>query len=102
MQTSFVDLNQKIIVGAKKNTLTWFHEEGHIKYNESEEGMRRDFNKQSFFNSTIFFIVITLFINIGKYFAAFSYLCVTYYSFYEEIWCWRYAFKKMKKIKLKN
>jgi len=97
--TAFVDLKNKKIVGAKENSLTWFHEKGHIVYNEAERGMRNEFQRQGFFNATIFFLVINCFWWFGKYLAAMAFFLSTIYSIYEEAWCWSYAFRERRKFK---
>lgn len=93
---TFVDLKTKKIIGAKKNSLTWFHEKGHIVYNTSIKGATLDYYRQSFFEATLFFICITFFINLFKWFALFSASVWMFLSLHEEIWCWIYA-KKNKK-----
>ncbi len=100
MQITFCDIHQNKIIGATPGTATWHHEEGHLIYNRSEKGMKNDFHRQSFFNATIFFLVVSLFIEIGKWFALFAMLMTVWFTVREELWCWKYAFKKMKKNRL--
>jgi len=99
---AFVDLRTRKIIGAERNSLAWFHEKGHLVYNDSEFGMRNDFRAQVFFNATIFFLVLALFFEFFKLCAALSFILFAYFSIYEEAWCWRYAFEERKKLKFKS
>ena len=96
--TAFVDLLTGKIVGAKKGTITYFHEEGHVVYNKSDKGMRNAYREQSYFLVTVVFLVIAVLSN-GIYIKTAALCSCTiflYFHFYEEAWCWKYAIRKMK------
>ncbi len=85
-----VDLETGKIHGCKKYSKVWYHEKGHIKFNNSEWGAKIAYYQ-------IFFLMISqLFISLyivigGKLIALFA-LCNTLGMFlcyiYEEVWCW--------------
>lgn len=100
--SAFVDIKTGKIIGAKKGSLTWFHEQGHIIYNKTEQGMRNDFRRQSFFNATVLFLVLSLFHWFFQYCAVFSIILTILFAAYEESWCWSYALRKKKEVKFKK
>jgi len=109
---SFVDLNNKKIVGCEKNSLTWFHEKGHLIYNNSLFGMKNDYIKEtmySLFFSNLLIHITSNFFNLNRLFSAFfltlawlSGLYIVYLFLFEEIWCWKYAIKKRNIYKGEN
>jgi len=99
---AFVDLNNNKIYGCKKGTLTWWHEKGHIEYNNSEFGAGNDFMRENFKNLTIITTLFSIPFNILFWFAFVFLLSWISFNLYEEAWCWRYAYKKMKGGKSNN
>ena len=85
------DIQTGKITGCKEGSLVWFHEKGHIEYNNSERGSRNSFLQQSALINGIFFLCLALFINPFKFLALFCLLIYLGLNFYEEHWCWRYA-----------
>lgn len=90
---AFTDLRTKKIYGCEKDSLTWWHEKGHLEFSDSVLG-----NYHSFWQGNIFVLIVvitatSLIFSFLKY-LAFS-LAVLYVVFYifEEIWCWNYAMR---------
>lgn len=96
-----VDLATGKIVGAKEGSKVYYHELGHLEFNKSEKGIL--YSYYVWFSSfmTIIFLTISLFIHhwLVKAYALIFCSMMIYYYLYEEIWCWRFAFKEMKKMK---
>ena len=89
-----VNLDTGKIVGAEEGSLSWWHEDGHKVYNDSDKGIKNGLKKQWIFD---FFLCSLIFTSIWWYFAFLSgVLFVIYKGFdlYEERWCWKYARKK--------
>lgn len=99
---TFYDSGTKEIVGAKKGTLVWWHEKGHMEYEKNPETSKKDFTRQSMWKCAVFFTVLALFIDILKYFAIMFLFTNIYYALSEEAWCWKYAIKKHRKQELKK
>ena len=103
---AIVDINTGRIIGAKKNTLTWYHEEGHIQYNISDRGSYNNFLEQKSFEVCVG--VIVLFLSLTSFFPTsplryilliimiLSLLLFCMLQMYEEVWCWNYAYIKKK------
>jgi len=94
--TAFVEPSTGKIIGAEKYSLAWFHEKGHIEYQESEKGMKNSLTAQTLLKLTIFFTVLGLFSFIFAIAALVTVSGWVYYGIHEEIWCWKYA-KQMKR-----
>lgn len=97
-----VNLTTKKIYGVEEGSLGWYHEQGHIKFNESEMGTRLSFYGQNFLIITIEVLVIHLFFPyfFVKLVAASSIILALLIDIFEEVWCWVYAFKEKKKHQL--
>lgn len=95
--TGVVDLKTGKIVGVKEGTREYYHEEGHIAYNNSEKGIKNSLRQQwileIFFVSLIGSIVWDYFVFLS------GILFIVYkgYDWYEERWCWNYADEKLQK-----
>lgn len=99
---AIVDLQTGKIIGAKKGSLAWFHEKGHIVYNKSDKGIRNSFRQQNSLEATLIFLSTTFFIDFFKWFTSISLSIYFWYQFYEEMWCWKYAIQNYKKGREKN
>lgn len=95
----YVDLITETIVGCKKGTKEWYHEEGHIVYNKSELGIRNNYLQCLYEYLAITFTVIAFIIDLVWFLALASVIMFWYYFNYEERWCWKYAYKKLKQDK---
>lgn len=91
-----VNLETKQISGCKEGTIQWYHEEGHIKFNELEEADTINYRKEFLLKACIILLVFNQLFN--NYTAkVFTFCCASlslFYYFYEEVWCWKYAFQK--------
>jgi len=98
------DINTKKITGCEKNTLTYYHEEGHLKYNASEKGMKNGFWMQSCLILCVIYLVAHALwpIIYWAIVAAISCGIFLWFYLYEEYWCWKYAYNKQKKKKPKD
>ena len=96
--TAFVDLETKKIHGCKEGTLTYYHEQGHIAYNNSKKGALNSFREQSALQVAIYAAIVSLFIPSLKWIALILLFGHWYYFFFEEMWSWKYAFNKRRKV----
>lgn len=90
------------IVGAKEGTFEYFHEEGHLEYNNSEKGISDSFKMQ---NYLIFAVTTMPIIALWKYFAIVPLLMIGAYWYYyleEERFCDNYANDKLKELEEKK
>ena len=91
-----VNLRTGKIIGAKRGSFAWLHEEGHIAYDDSEEGINSGMQQ----NYAMY--LSFLFLALGQFWWAFtvpalvSVLAIFYYFIKEEMWCNAYAAKKVK------
>jgi hypothetical protein len=99
---AFVDLADETIVGCDHGSYTYYHEIGHIVFNKSIKGKVFSFWKDTIFVWMILSICFVLpFLNTIFKFLPLS-LALLYIGcyFFEEIWCWKYAFfiKKIENV----
>lgn len=94
--SSYVNVQTGKIVGAKPHTMKWYHEKGHIEYNNSALGIRNAY-RQWFYGFIALTAIILGQVDITFTIASFVFLIMSWYYFiYEEFYCWRYASRKMK------
>jgi len=99
-----VNLETKTIYGAEPDSLSYYHELGHIAFIKSENGesvrLHEELSKDLLF---IVFLACFWFIDIYpipvKLVASFFVARWLYYYAYEEVWCWAFAFRIKKLIK---
>lgn len=91
-----VDLDIEKIVDCKKGSFTWWHEKGHIVFNKTDKGIKQSYYVSYLMGVSILFITFSLFIPIMKFAVLISTLMMIYYYAYEEVWCWLFAYKKIK------
>ena len=91
------------IYGCKKGTLTYYHEEGHIKYSQSQEGSTNQMYQTSLVMFWMLSVTIAIFYPtyLSKFFVAFFIMLFAGFGFIEEMVCWIYAFNKIKGRKKK-
>jgi hypothetical protein len=94
----FVDLNSKKIYGCKPGSRSYYHEEGHIIFDDSELGTRIKYYNYFFNFLVVIFLPFNLFINdiFLKFFCLINGLGVLATYIIEEIFCDLYAQKKLK------
>ena len=83
------------IIGCKKDSLTWWHEKAHTLYDNTNRGITFDFWCQSCLIMTVIYLTIhTIFpVVFWKLTALVSCISFLFFYLYEEVWCWKYAFK---------
>jgi len=98
---AFVDLNTKEIVGAKKGSYIYYHEIGHLKFNETLFGKNFGFWKEQIFLWIILSIVVYILFpsDILKLLPFSIYLLFALMYFFEEAWAWGYALKVKRRKK---
>ncbi|MFA6074035.1 MAG: hypothetical protein WC758_08010 [Candidatus Woesearchaeota archaeon] len=93
-----VDLTNNKIYGCKEGSPVYYHEQGHIFFCNKESGVRINYYQSFFQMLGLFFLslgVLTDILLIKVIGFVFS-LAVILFYLYEEIWCWVYAYKKIK------
>lgn len=93
---AYANIENGEIVDCEKGTKEYFHEEGHIVYNKSEQGIKSGYKASFFFYLAVTFGILGLGVNIFSVCALFFVAIFWYYFIYEEVWCWRYANKKLR------
>ena len=88
----------KMIISAEPNTLSYFHEEAHIKFNESNLGMNIQWIGEISQFYTLILVVVALFFDPAKYVCIIGILLMIGSFIFEEIWCDNYADKKYKSL----
>ena len=93
-----VDLKTNKIYGAKPDSLTYYHELGHVKFGKTERGenvrLKEELSKDFLLVVFMFgFWFLDSFPATTKILVAFFVGRWLYYYFYEEVWCWMFAFK---------
>ena len=98
-----VNLETNKIYGAKPDSLSYYHELGHIKFGKTEKGerirLKQELSKD--FLLIVFmaaFIIIDVLPLLAKAMVIIFTARWVYYYNYEEVWCWLFAFKIKKVI----
>lgn len=98
MNFPYVDLTTKQIYNCNKNSLIWWHEQGHIKFNESNfASMLKIFQEYAL----LFWMFSMTFSILNKYMLILSIPLMFFYiaiEIYEEVWCNRFAKKNYKDL----
>jgi ABC-type transport system involved in Fe-S cluster assembly fused permease/ATPase subunit len=101
-----VDLSNGKIYGCQPGTLKYFHEQGHIVFNDTERGVAMNYRADFFLKLCVVLLVIIqmpMFNNFGIKFIMMAFAGLwLYYYFYEEAWCWRFAIWKKRNEKDKS
>lgn len=92
-----VNLTTGKIVGAKKDSFAWWHEKGHIIYNNMEDGISNGYKMEMWLFSALTFAIISIPLRFMWFFSFLSIAFFWYYFIYEEVWCNAYARIKLKK-----
>ena len=89
----FVDLNSKKIYGCEEGSKSWWHETGHIIFDNSEFGTRIKYYNYFFTMIVVVLISLTFFTTSFwlRLFILFSSLGVITTYLMKEIWCEIYA-----------
>jgi hypothetical protein len=92
---AFADCTNGRIVGATPGTLVYGHELGHLKFNQSDKGIKLFGYSHMILNFFFALLLATIFFRDNILFMITALLLLVYYliEMYEEIWCWIYGFK---------
>jgi len=100
--TAYVNIKTGKIIGAKDRR-TYLHEEGHLIYADSELGIRSQYYKQTLDDlMKVTLILILALVTKNNYVDLLVVLAGLFFifskgvDFYEEVWAWKYADKKLK------
>lgn len=95
---AIVDTQTGIIIGAKHDSLTYHHELGHIEYNKSSSGILFGYIINELFFTTVGLLVLNSILEHILFKICFSlcYLVICILKIYEEVWCWKYAYRNKK------
>jgi len=93
-----VDLNSGKITGCVEGSKTWYHEKGHIAFNETDLGSKIDYYQYFFMMVAVFcgslsLIIDNYFLHLFTFLNAFG-MVVSYA--YQEIWCWVWGIREWK------
>jgi len=101
---ALVDLATSKIFGCEEGSKVWYHEKGHIVFNNSNWGAKINYYGVFFQMIAVFFLALSLLIN-SLYLHLFTFLnalgMVVCYV-YEEVWCWVYGLREWKKNNFKK
>ncbi len=85
------------VYGVEEGTHAWFHEEGHMIFNEMEKGSTLHlFQKYSLHAWMLWFTASMLMGRIAYYVGLISLFVYFGIEIYEELWCEKYAKTKLK------
>jgi hypothetical protein len=97
--TALIDIPTGKIIGCKEGTLEFFHEVAHLEYSKSDKGIKLNYWQCVFNETTITFMLASLFAAIFSIFwfkfflglALSSWFLYQSINLYEERWCWKEA-----------
>ena len=95
--TARVNITTGKIIGAEKDSFAWWHEKGHIAYDNSALGITNAYTQQMWLFVAVTMAIISIQVKLLWSFAAISIIGFWYYFFYEERWCNNYAKLKLQK-----
>ena len=90
-QIPHVDLETKKIYGCEPGSKKWFHEKGHIEFNDLESTSRLKLIQTYIFGFWMFSVTLAI---LNKYMLFISIPAVLLFlgiEVYEEVWCNKYA-----------
>ena len=93
-----VDLNTGKIYGCREGSAVWWHEKGHIVFNNYDWGVRINYYQSFFLMLSVFFISLGMITNYLMFKSIGFVLSLAVICFYvlEESWCWIYSFRHNK------
>lgn len=92
-----VNLTTGKIIGVEKGSFGYFHEEGHLIYNNSESGMRNGIFQKYFFDFSILILIASIYLRPLSLFSLLLFMGYIGFDYYEELWCDNYARMKIQK-----
>ena len=91
-----VNLRTGKIIGAEKGTFAWWHEKGHLEYDDSERGIKNGVYHDLALYCSLLFLVLGNLYTIFNILAAVTVFYLIGLVIYEEKWCDKYAQTKLK------
>lgn len=91
------DISTGKIYGCKKGSWKYYHEEGHLRFNNNPKLSLLIMIKEHFKTFWIFALMVTFAYKFFFYISVFCWLVYFEIGLYEEHWCNRYAFKQIYK-----
>lgn len=93
-----INLRTGKIIGAEEGSFAWWHEKGHLEYDNSEKGITNGVNQNVALYCSLLFLVLDNFYSIFGILATISVFYLISLVIYEETWCNAYAREQMDKI----
>ncbi len=87
------------IIGVDPGTRAYFHEEGHLEYQNTEEGIRNIYRRELLKDWIIPGMLVALLWLPAIFIPGICYLIIKFLEIKEERWCWNFADKKLAKQK---
>ena len=97
--TAKINLRTGKIIGADKGSFAWYHEKGHLVYDDSDEGIRDGVRQNFAMYASFLFLALASFSIVFQILSLVSVAAIFYYFIKEEFWCNNYANKKLQEIK---
>lgn len=98
-KTGMVSLVTGKIIGVEPGTREWYHEEGHIEFRETEEGIRHTNKRENLWQWIIVGIMAAILYKPLIFIPGVMYILMIKLDLKEEKWCWKYADRKMEEKK---
>jgi len=94
-----VDLSSGKITGCEKGSKVWWHEKGHIEFNNTEWGSKIDYYQYFFMMIAVFFGALSLLIDnlFLHLFTLMNALGMIISYIYQEVWAWVWGLKQYNK-----
>jgi hypothetical protein len=94
-----INLRTGKIIGAEEGTFAWYHEKGHLVYDNSARGIINGVNQNMSMLCSFIFLVLGQWLMLFSILAVFSVVYMVGLTVYEELWCNAYA---REQLMLKN
>jgi len=93
---ALVDLSTGKIHGCEEGSKTWYHEKGHIVFNDSTWGAKISYYGVFFQMITVFFLALSIIIdNLWLHlFTLLNALGMIFCYIFEEAWCWSWGLRE--------
>lgn len=95
--TAKINLRTGKIIGAEKGSFAFYHEKGHLVYDDSDIGITNGMRQNYAMYLSFLFLALGQFWWVFTIPALVSVLTIFYYFIAEEMWCNNYALEKVKK-----
>jgi hypothetical protein len=94
--TGIYDRNTGKIIGCKKHSLSWWHEQYHDIFSKSAHGIRIQYWQEQTFVMLVVITGFAFFLDFFKWLILPMMLAHFILEQYEESWCWKFAKRKFK------